>query len=129
MTVTTYVGVVHEGRIQLLKPVDLPEGSQVYIVVPNLHDERQAQRKASRWLMENVGMFVGPYHGKLVQEGDSPLWRFDAFVTARGLQPRGPIGHVDVDATTGDILTDTRSAEEMIQRGEHLTPALPLTAG
>ncbi len=52
MTATTYIGIVHEGRIQLTEPVDLPEGSEVYVVVPNLLDERQAQRKASRWLMD-----------------------------------------------------------------------------
>ncbi len=35
-------------------------------------------------------------------------------------QPYGPIGHVDVDANTGQVLTDDADAQEMITRGKQI---------
>ena len=34
MAVTTYIGVVEQGRIQLCDNVSLPENAKVYVVVP-----------------------------------------------------------------------------------------------
>lgn len=32
MAVATYSGVVHNGKIELSTPIDLPEGSEVYVL-------------------------------------------------------------------------------------------------
>ena len=50
---------------------------------------------------------------------------FGAFVTAPSHEPIGPIGYVDVDATSGVVLTDKRVTQEMIARGEGPATALP----
>jgi hypothetical protein len=86
-------------------------------------DERTARRKANRWLVERVGNMVMADQPLLTQSGEQPIWRFAAFVTSLSHAPRGPIGYVSVDATTGDVLTDDSAVEEMRHHGaglEHL---------
>jgi hypothetical protein len=56
----------------------------------------------------------------LTQSEGQLVWRFGAFVTSLSHTPRGPIGHVDVDATTGEILADERAVEGMKQLGTSL---------
>jgi hypothetical protein len=125
MAVATYIGVVREGCIHLIEPAPLSEGSQVYVVVPAVVDERTAHRKANRWLMENIGNMVMADHPALIQSNRQTLWRFGAFITALSHEPLGPIGHVDVNAATGEVLADPRTAAEMIQHGKHFArPAL-----
>lgn len=124
MAIATYVGVVQEGRIRLEERVTLPEGSRVYVVVPTLVDERTARRKANRWLAEWVGDMVMADRAEQVQLPDGrPVWRFGAFITSLAHNPIGPIGHVDVEASSGLVLTDIQMAQEMIARGECLVPA------
>lgn len=65
MSVTTYVGVVHKGKIVLKDAATLPDGSQVYVVVPDLIDEKTARRQANRWLIELVGNMVMADDGQL----------------------------------------------------------------
>jgi hypothetical protein len=124
MDVETYIGVVSEGQIRLLEPKTLPEGSRVYIVVPSgindVLDTRLARRKANRWLLENVGNLVMADHPQFIQAGKRVMWRFEAFLTAKGHPPVGPIGEVMVDARTGAVLNNKESVEEMIIRGESL---------
>jgi hypothetical protein len=129
MTIATYLGVVREGRIHLIEQAPLEEGSQVYVVVPGIVDERTARRKANRWLIENVGNMIMADRSTLLQSSDRATWRFEAFITASSHEPLGPIGQVDVDAATGQVLTDVSIAEEMIRRGEHFGCALPSAEG
>lgn len=46
------------------------------------------------------------------------VWRFGAFITGRGHKPRAPMGYVDVEAHSGEILTTEQQAGEMIVDGE-----------
>lgn len=80
-------------------------------------DQHTARRKANRWLVGRVGNMVMADRPTLTQCEGQPTWRFGAFVTSLHSAPRGPIGHVDVDATTGDVLTDDAAVEDMRQRG------------
>lgn len=118
MAVATYIGIVREGQIQLAEPANLPEGSQVFVVIPAVVDEGTARRKANRWLVENVDNMVMADRSALARSGDRTVWRFGAFITALSHEPLGPIGHVEVDAATGAVLASARTASEMIQRGE-----------
>lgn len=83
-------------------------------------DEHMARRKANRWLVERVGNMVMADRPVLTHVGNKPVWRFAAFVTSLSRVPCGPIGHVDVDATTGHIVTDDTVVEEMRLRGATL---------
>jgi hypothetical protein len=119
----TYEGIVQQGHIRLPAGTALPDGARVYVtVVPGI-DERHARRKANRWLGENVGDKVMANDGKLTHAHDRQVWHFGAFVTFTSREPFGPIGYVDVDAETGDVLADDVAAEEMIRRGENLERA------
>jgi hypothetical protein len=122
---TTYMGVICKGQVQLADPIYLPEGSQVYVVVPTTITEQVARRKANRWLLEHVGNLVMADKPVLAQSEDRIVWRFHAFVTASSHEPWGPIGEVDVSAATGEVLTSADEAEEMIQRGEHFASTAP----
>ncbi len=83
-------------------------------------DEHMARRKANRWLVERVGNMVMADRPLLTQSKGQPVWRFDAVVTSLSHVPRGPIGHIDVDATTGQVLSDEHDVERMKQRGVSL---------
>jgi len=83
-------------------------------------DAHTARRKANRWLVGQVGNMVMADRPSLTQAEGQPIWRFGAFVTSLSYAPRGPIGHVDVDATTGDVLTNDVAVEEMKRRGASL---------
>lgn len=123
MTVMTYPGRLREGRIELDAPINLPEGSEVYVVVKPQLDLRQAQKKANGWLVDNIGNMVMADDGMLIQRGDVWLWRFSAYITALSHEPCGPIGQVDVDANTGAVVTDERTRQKIVQRGAKLIRA------
>ena len=98
-SVQTYQGIVRGGNIQVEGTADLPEGSHVVIIVPGEHppmEERAAQRKATRWLVEHVGNMLLADEGRLV----------------------------DVDAAHGNMLTDEQQAEELIHHGTAFTRSL-----
>ena len=107
MTVMTYPARLHQGQFELDAPIDLPEGSEVYVVVRPRLDLRQAQKKANGWLVDNIGNMVMAGDGMLLQQGDDWLWRFSAYVTALTHEPYGPIGQIDVNANTGAILPNS----------------------
>jgi hypothetical protein len=121
MSATTYIGVVREGKIELAGALPWPEGSQVSITVSMLIPEQTARRKANRWLVEQVGNMVMAGEAELVRRETETIWRFGAMVTASSHPPLGPIGHVEVHAGTGEILSDEQIAEMMIERGQHFT--------
>ena len=116
---TTYRGVIQEGRIHLTD-ASLPEGAQVLVTVIPFTDERYARRKANRWLAEYVGDMVLADHPLLTHSGEHQVWRFGAYVTSLQRDPFGPVGYVDIDAETGAVLMDETTAEEIAQRGEQL---------
>ena len=119
-SLNTYTGFVRDGRIQLTEPIVLPEGSMVYVLVPVGVDAHTARRKANRWLLENVGHMLRADQPFLVRSHDRATWRFGAYVTALSHPPIGPVGYVDVDATSGAVLADDHIAEEIASRGERL---------
>lgn len=118
---TPYMGVIREGRVEFETPVALPEGSQVVVFSAKL-DERIARRKANTWLAEHVGNVVGTEkQGVLRQTGQQAVWRFEAFVTGvTYITPLGPLGQVEVDANTGQILSTPQIAQELINRAKEL---------
>jgi hypothetical protein len=85
--------------------------------------ERQAAGKANVWLANQVGDAVGVMKGALVQVEERTIWRFEAFITGVHFEPIGPIGQIEVDADTGQVLSSPETAEAMIECGRQLTPA------
>ena len=115
--VTTYVGTVKEGKVEFEPPLSLSEGSQVRIKLSPVLSKRKALGKANIWLAQYVGDAIGAMNGTLVQTDDQILWRFGAFITSVHFDPVGPIGQIDVDADTGQVLNTFQNAEVMIEHG------------
>lgn len=133
-TMASYQGVVRQGHIQLTPAADLPEGSQVYVLVPAdaapppLLDAHLARRKANGWLISHVG-HVMAQQPQLTQIADRLVWRFAAYLTLRDTPTAGPVGSVYVDAYQGEVLNTPADAEEMIVNATALVASLPSAEG
>jgi len=122
----TYEGMVQRGTVRLPAGLQLPEGARVYVTIVPTLDERSARRKAARWLAENVGDSVMPGPATLTHESGHSAWRFPAMIGSPFNEPRGPVGHVDVDTESGMVLASPALASEIIRNAEHLEgPVLP----
>jgi hypothetical protein len=51
-------------------------------------------------------------------------WGYKTFLTLRGHTPQGPVGVVDVDAYTGEVLASEATATEMIANAASLASSL-----
>jgi hypothetical protein len=130
-TIQTYQGIIREGQIQVASPANLPEGSHVYVIVAGKEpviEEKLAQRKATRWLVEYVGNMLTADEGRLVETNGNIVWRFGAFITGPGHKPLGPIGYVDIEAHSGVIFATEEHADQMITHGEAFVRSLLQTA-
>jgi hypothetical protein len=82
---------------------------------------RVAKRKANGWLVGYVGNMLMADHGALIHIGnpDGPewVWRFEVFVTSLTHEPSGPIGTVDVDASSGMIVDEGQTKALLYERG------------
>jgi hypothetical protein len=121
--VTTHIGIVREGKVEFDAPLALPEGSQVRVTLSPVLSEREALGKANVWLAQNVGDAVGAMNGALIQNDTQTIWRFEAFITGVHFDPIGPLGQIEVDADTGQVLSTPQTVEVMIARGRQLVPA------
>lgn len=125
---TSYQGVVKQGRIQLTPGADLPEGNYVYVIVAGsqpLLDEAVARRKATRWLVEFVGNMLIADEGRVLAGNGRLVWRFGVFITGRGHAPYGPIGYIDLDGHTGESLVTAQQTEDLIAHGQAFIRTLP----
>jgi hypothetical protein len=120
---TTYIGTVRNGKVEFERPLTLPEGSQVRVTLSPVLGERQAAGKANVWLTQQVGDAVGVMQGRLLQVEERTIWRFEAFITGVQADPLGPLGQIEVDADTGEVLNSPKTAEAMIAHGRHLAAA------
>jgi hypothetical protein len=123
----TYEGVVQRGQIQLPANANLAEGTRVYVtIVPTLLDERQAKREAAFWLANNVGNLCQPGSAILAQHEQRRVWRFSVMLGSPYRSPRGPIGQIDIDAETGEVLAPAALSDELTRHAETLeSEALP----
>ena len=97
------------------------------IAIPTV-DASTARRKANGWLTDHVGHLVMGKDQRMLSDGKRTWWRVAAYVTNVYREPFGPIGFVDVDATSGEVLSDDNVARELQQYGAHLERH-PLAAG
>jgi hypothetical protein len=44
MSVTTYEGIVEDGRIKLTEGVQIPESTRVYVIIPDAGDQTEPYR-------------------------------------------------------------------------------------
>lgn len=108
--------------LRMLPPTAVREVADFadYLFRKHVHpatDEHTARRKANRWLVERVGNMVMADNPTLTHWEGQPVWACEVFVTSLSSRPRGPIGNVHVDATSGEVLADDSDAEEIRRCG------------
>ncbi len=116
----TYEGVVERGKVRLPSGLQLPDGARVYVTIVPAIDERAARRKAARWLAENVGDMVMPGPATLIHETEQLVWRFPAMIGSPFRKAQGPVGHINVDAESGMVLSSPTLVDEIMHNVEHL---------
>ena len=125
MTVVTYPAIIRNGKAEPLTPLDLPEGSEVYIVLQRPLEQRTACKKATGWLVDEVGNLLMVDDGVLIQQEERWVWRFLVYLTSLSHEPYGPIGQMDVDADTGKILNDQTTITQLYKRGQAFLHPIP----
>ena len=73
---------------------------------------KQAKRRLSRFLLDEVSLFIGPEEPILVVDGTTAFWRFPLQLTMAKCGRLGQVGSVDVDAQSGELrITDEQLME------------------
>jgi len=87
-------------------------------------DAATAQRKATGWLVSEVGnLLLGDTPSLVI--ADRAVWRVPVLLTSPEIGVVGQVGTVDVDAQTGDVLANAELIEDLIKRGRHLARSTP----
>jgi hypothetical protein len=89
----------------------------------------QARRKVTRFLMDNVSMFLSPQEPMLVVTALEQIhWRFPISLSMGRQGNLGQVGEINVDAHTGELLLDevilteiTDNAQRLAQSTAHPT--------
>ncbi len=90
-------------------------------------DAPSARRKATGWLASEVGNLLLGGDPALVI-ADRTVWRVPVLLTSPERGVVGQIGTVDVDATTGEVLSDDRLIQELIECGRQVARSTPSPA-
>ena len=77
---------------------------------------REAQRNATSWLLDNVGHLAMADPPRLIL-GTRTAWRVPVMLSSPSHPPIGPIGVIDVDVQTGEVLASPETAEKLISNG------------
>ncbi len=103
MAVTTLRGIIRSGKVEPLSPFGLPEGSEVYVVVPVGMTMQAAKCKANAWLVGSVGNLLLADKGDLMQIVAEWVWRFEVYITSPAHEPWGPIDVLDPEQTKASL--------------------------
>ena len=75
-------------------------------------DAATAQRKTTGWLVSEVGnLLLGDTPSLVIS--DRSVWRVPVLLTSPERGVLGQVGVVNVDAQTGDVLTDPQLSQEL----------------
>jgi hypothetical protein len=87
-------------------------------------DAASARRKATGWLVSEVGnLLIGGDPALVI--ADRTAWRVPVLLTSPERGVVGQIGAVDVDATTGEVLSDDKLIQELTERGRQAARSTP----
>lgn len=119
--VITHIDTVQQGELAFKRPIpELPEGSPVYVTIQPVMDELTACKKANKWLRWNIGQAGTKKQGELLEVDSHLVWRFEVFITNVGVPPIGPIGRIDLEAVTGEVLAPDQTVTDLMEKGHEL---------
>ena len=82
-------------------------------------DATTAQRKATAWLISQVGnLLMGDAPALVI--GQRTVWRVPVLLTSPSRGVIGQVGAVDVDAISGQVLADPLLAQELVTHARNL---------
>lgn len=81
-----------------------------------------ARRRANCWLLENIGNLLRAEMPELMA-GDQLTWRVNVALTSPVQGRLGKVGHLFLDAATGQVLIDETSIQEILAHAAALAPA------
>ena len=88
-------------------------------------DPNTARRRATGWLISEVGNMLKAGTGQLVITNQT-LWRMPVLLTSSKIGTVGQVGTVDVDAVTGKLLVNDELIEQILNNVKHLvSPIYP----
>lgn len=79
-----------------------------------------ARQKVNRLLVTDVGTGLGSGEPALIIESDRLLWRTPVLLSLPNVGCLGQVGQIDVDAQTGEVLTDAEHLEAIGDHAERL---------
>ncbi|MFQ5812646.1 MAG: hypothetical protein ACE5I2_05580 [Anaerolineae bacterium] len=79
-----------------------------------------ARRRVNRQVVTELGTGLIGRDPDLVIEGEQFFWRVPIVLSLPGLGDLGQVGHVDVDARTGEFLTDEATRDRIVQHARRL---------
>ena len=112
MAVTTYPGIIRSGKVVATTEMELPDGTEVYVVVPSSVTARVAKRIANRWLIGEVGNLLMADNGSLVATEQGWVWQFEVYITSVAHKAWGPIGTLNVSAVSSEVI-DTEKTKSI----------------
>ena len=124
MPVVATKTVPNNRRVEVELP-DVEPGTLVTVMVVPANsvpavDANTARRKANGWLADHVGHLVMGKTPRILSDGKRVWWRVDTYVTNVYREPFGPIGFVDIDAVSGEVLAADDTAQKLGQHGAQL---------
>jgi hypothetical protein len=87
-----------------------------------------ARHRVNRQVVMELGTGLIGRDPDLVIEGEQFLWRVPIVLSLPGLGDLGQVGHVDVDARTGEFLTDEATRDRIVQHARRLYHGATLPA-
>ena len=92
---------------------------QLSVTVTVNIDPNTARRRATGWLISEVGNMLKAGTGQLVITNQT-LWRMPVLLTSSKIGTVGQVGTVDVDAVTGKLLVNDELIEQILNNVKHL---------
>lgn len=126
----TIDAVYTNGVLRPLEQLDLSDHQRVslYILPPRVRIPAVvARRKVNVFVCSEISCSMGGGTPKLVR-GEQTVWRVPVHLTFPGYGSVGIAGTIDVDAETGDLLTNFSLVEEITHNAEMLAARLPSEA-
>ena len=125
MAVTTYPGIIRNGAVVAAADMELPDGTEVYVVVPSSVTAPVAKRTANRWLIGEVGNLLMADNGSLLETTHGWVWQFDVYMTSVAHEAWGPIGTLRVSAVTGEVQNPKQTKGDLLERGRTMSFGWP----
>jgi hypothetical protein len=79
-----------------------------------------ARRRANGWLLDHVGNLLLAETPELVV-GDQIVWRVPIVLTSPTRGHIGSVGAIDLDAISGEVISDSTTIEQIHARAKQLT--------